>query len=162
MDPFVVFECLGAVFGLVIGLIAHEVGHACVAYLNSWSITKIIIGSGPLCFRSSARVDFPVIELRLVPLAGVVFARIPPEATRLQRALFAGGGVLVNFVLLLVGLSNYSFGNGTSTWGGFWLLFSCSQLLLLRNLWPRSRMIYGQKRDSDGLQLWRIVNGHPF
>ena len=154
---FISLLVLGAIVGLVIGIFMHEMGHATAAYLNSWPISKIALGAGPILFKANERNNFPAIELRLIPRSGVVFAKIPRGATKPQRLLFAGGGVLVNLVLLPIALTNYYLTDDLSLYRGFWLEFALVQLMLIGSLWPRYGTVNGIKFKSDGLQIWHIL-----
>ena len=154
---FIFLLVLGAFIGLVFGIFMHEMGHAFAARLNSWAITKIILGAGPVLLQTRKRDNFPEIELRLIPRSGVVFAKIPASATKLQRLLFVSGGVFVNFILLLLGLVSYFLTDALSVYSGFWLEFAFVQLFLMGSLWPRYGMINGKKLKSDGLQIWHII-----
>ena len=154
---FISLLVLGAIIGLVFGIFMHEVGHATAAYFNSWPITKIILGAGPTLFKTGEPNKFPEIELRLVPRSGVVFTKIPPRATKLQRLLFAAGGVIVNLMLLILGVVCFILTDASSVYSGFWLEFAFIQFSLLGSLWPRYGTVYGQKLRSDGLQIWHIL-----
>ncbi len=154
---FIILTIAGALIGLGFGILMHEMGHAAAAYANSWPITKIVLGSGPVWWRVPSGLNYPEFELRLLPRSGTVYAKIPPNASKLQRLMFVSGGVAVNFILVLVGLTAYFLTDFSSAGKGFWLEFSAVQLLLLRSLWPHHGTVNGRKIKSDGLQIWHII-----
>ncbi len=144
--------------GFVVGMIAHEAGHAAAAALASLPIRRIRIGTGKMI--AQARLGKTEVQLGLIPLSGFVLAEITRHTPRPRLAVFLAGGMVVNAVLLGV---------------TFWLwrgdvvpglpeealpAFGYAQLVLFASslipLWGR---ISGSRVANDGMQLLLLARG---
>src|SRR5262249_9280283 len=56
--------------GAAIGIVCHELGHLMCAAIGSIPIRLIVVGAGPLLWRS--RFEETWLELRVLPLSGFV------------------------------------------------------------------------------------------
>jgi hypothetical protein len=84
--------------GLAIGVVFHELGHLTCAAVGSIPVYKIVIGSGPLLWRS--RFGSSWLELRAAPLAGRVQPYPVLKYRRFWWALFVLGGALGNLAVI--------------------------------------------------------------
>lgn len=90
-------------------LFIHEFGHAVMAKLLGWRVTRIVIGMGKVL--TKLRVFNAPMEIRMIPLEG--FVQIAPKNLKLARfkhalIFFAGPGVeLLVFFLIVAFLGGY-------------------------------------------------------
>lgn len=84
-------------------LFIHEFGHALMAKLLGWHVTRIVIGMGKVFTRT--RMFNAPMEIRMIPLEG--FVQIAPKNLRLARfkhalIFFAGPGIeLLAFIIIM-------------------------------------------------------------
>ena len=84
-------------------MVLHEAGHAVVAWLSGWYVTKIVLGMGPeLCRFRLGAAD---VEVRIVPVEG--FVQCVPTNLRWPRLksgliYFAGPGVELLLALAIL------------------------------------------------------------
>src|SRR5262245_60063937 len=88
------------VVGLAIGVACHELGHVLCARIGSIQVRRIVIGLGPLLWRS--RFGETWLELRFLPLSGLVSTYPAVNSPWYWWALFLCGGVLGNVAVICV------------------------------------------------------------
>src|SRR5699024_9181013 len=86
--------------GYMIGVACHELGHALCAAIASIPVRRIQIGVGPVLLRH--RFGEVSLELRLLPLSGLVWPYPVANIRRSRSALFILGGALGNAAVIAV------------------------------------------------------------
>lgn len=153
------FVCImaGAVAGTVLGVLAHEAGHAAFAVLGALRIERIMIGVGPVLVRK--RIGAVDLELRAIPFSGFVKPVSYETASRLGVVLFTLGGVIGNVAVLGV-LALVDALVPLSLLGQFALIYvvAAAQLLIIvSTLIPIRTTVNGTPIGSDGLQLIQLL-----
>jgi len=89
--------------GSALGIAFHEAGHALCAKAMNITVRQVSVGIGPLLW--CTRIGATRVELRPLPLAGLV-TYDPPYPPRVGTTmLVAAGGILGNLALIgLVGI----------------------------------------------------------
>jgi hypothetical protein len=145
---------LGILIGGVLGVAAHEAGHAAMAVLTGHRLRAITIGWGHNIFASVWRgIE---VKLNALPLSGRV--AIFPELYQRRTALlfFASGGVAANILLGLgaVLLSSHLPKDMHQAVVGFY----CVQaFLVIRNLIPQTRITDKEIVPNDGKVILSIL-----
>ena len=156
------FLCImaGTVAGLVLGVLAHEAGHAVFAALGGLRIQRIVIGIGPVLLRK--RIGAVDLELRAVPFSGFVKPIGYETASRLGVVLFTLGGVIGNITVIGVTVLVFVL-VPLSLLARFALVYvvyavAAAQLLIIVfSLIPARRAMNGTPIASDGLQIIQLL-----
>ena len=142
-------------FGWIVGIIAHEGGHALFGWLAGCSIKLVRIGSGPRLF--SFRLHDFELDVRLYAIHGFVLTYpIIPERP-LRFFFYVAGGVLGNIALVLATAPLWfagDFGNLDQRVLGF---VSAQATLILLTLFPHEFFSDRAKYSSDGFKLWQLL-----
>lgn len=146
---------LGWVIGEVIGIVAHEAGHALMATATGIHVRKVVIGQGKRLFRCDCRGIR--IEANRIPIGG--YTLIFPEVYLRKGAmlLMLLGGIIANF-LLLIGAAVAWYSGLLPSWSTDLALgFICAQIfLILVALIPDAPS--GQPgRSTDGQKIAHIL-----
>lgn len=86
------------IVGVPVGIIVHEAGHAVCCLLVRIPIHRVVVGTGPVIL--GRHVGGTQLELRLLPLSGVVHFDSPFPRRKLATAFVTAGGVLGNIALI--------------------------------------------------------------
>ena len=153
------FVCImaGTVAGLVLGVLAHEAGHAAFAVLGALRIQRIMIGIGPVLLRK--RIGAVDLELRAVPFSGFVKPVSYETASRLGVVLFTLGGVIGNVAVIGVTALVHTL-VPLSLLGQFALVYVVAAvqfLIIVSTLIPARHTMNGTPIGSDGLQLIQLL-----
>ncbi len=138
------------VIGTMIGVAAHEIGHAIVAQAVGLEPRLLRIGVGPILLRF--RLGRTWVTMRAFPTSGRVTILPRPPGARAAFALFLLGGVSANAALfaLLVACT-------MSVSAPWWMPpMAAAQIMLVAiALLPLPQWLYGRK--SDGYQLLALA-----
>ncbi len=150
---------------ITLSLLPHELGHALTAQKLGFRVFKIVIGSGPNLF--SVKIFGIPTDFHLFAFYGLTFTT-PQRLAGFHAKKFAivSAGLLVNAVIFGASLA----GLGGSLAGLFsWekralpleALVLANALILALNLWPRKTILPVGEVETDGLQLWRLLQRDP-
>ena len=148
----------GCAVGCVVGTIAHKAGHLLCAMIGSIPIDHVVIGSGPVLMRG--RIWGLRVQLRQLPIGGLVMPAPFAKIRRFRLAIFFVGGVLGN--IAVIGVVAWLDAAGAAprvlqNIGGPLVLTQI--LLIATNLFPYRTSVDGAPAFSDGLQLLRLLFG---
>jgi Peptidase family M50 len=135
---------------VVLGIVAHELGHAVVAWGLGGQVDSITIGTGPQVAR--LRFGSVAVTLRLIPMSGLTVWRGEPAQRRWPRLAVALAGVGVN-LLCVVGV--VLAGPVTPVRSDFLI---ANLALAVYNLVPMRSLGGGA---LDGLTAWHLILGRP-
>jgi hypothetical protein len=149
---------LTSVTSYVLGIIAHEFGHAGIGWLVGMPPRLIRIGEGPPLMR--VRLGTALFDLRRWPIYGYVGYLPPPAGRTGARALRLSGGILVNAMILAAMLLLWSRSDGFDD-KAFWALSigNAQFSLLAVSVLPLSFKWRGQRQVSDMLAILRLLRG---
>lgn len=140
--------------GEVIGIFAHEGGHALAAWLAGFRLKEIAIGQGKVLY--STHFGRVKIEIHAMPFGGKTSAYPEIYLRKLPDLFFTSGGILANALLLVGALFLWR-----SPPSGFQHAiegFTYAQaFLIIWNLIPRDFTINGTTIPSDGSQLTYLL-----
>jgi hypothetical protein len=150
---------LTTVASYIVGMIAHEFGHAGMAWLVGLSPRLIRIGEGPMLVRF--RMGRALFDMRRWPLYGYVAYLPAPRGRIWARILRLSGGFLVNALILAAMFVLWSYSDGLDD-RAFWAIsIGNAQLSLIASaVIPFSRKWRGQTQVSDMLSILRLLR-HP-
>jgi hypothetical protein len=149
----------GLFIGVIIGVIAHEAGHAAMALVTGLRLRAITIGYGTSVFAKVCRgIE---IKLNAIPLSGRVEIFLELHQRRIALLAFASGGIAANVLLglaaVLLSASGYLPKNPHQAAIGFY----CVQAwLIARNLIPHTRTVGGATIPNDGRVILSLL-GQP-
>lgn len=142
--------------GYVIGVVCHELGHALCAAIASIPVRRIQIGVGPVLLRH--RFGEISLELRLLPLSGLVWPYPVANFRRSRWALFILGGALGNAAVIaaVAGLSAIDAVRNQvdDVFGGIVL---AQVFMILATMIPYRYAVSGTPVASDGLQILQLL-----
>jgi hypothetical protein len=147
----------GLAGGYVLGILAHEAGHVVFGWLGGLSISRIVIGVGPVLLGKP--IGGVELELRAVPVCGFVTPASYANASRLGVCLFTAGGVIGNIALIGVAALVYRLGP-LSPLAEFTLIDmvgAAQVLIIVLTLSPGRHVLNGTPVNSDGFQLAQLL-----
>ena len=140
-----------------LGVAAHEAGHAIGAKLAGLQPRQVAIGQGPAIFRT--QVAGALLVLRLLPLSGYVLILPQPAMSRRAYAVMVASGPAANALLLacvaLAAALRPDLDDALLPAG------LAQAMILLVTLAPYRWGRGGQRRSSDGMQLWTYAVRRP-
>ena len=150
-------DLLSGVFvGCVLGIIAHEAGHAAVALITGLQLRAVIIGRGRTLFTRKYRGIR--IRLNSVPLAGRVAVNPEFYQRKIPLLAFAFGGVIANVLLGLAVVFLWESGCVPNYLHKAVIGFYYMQaFLIIRNLIPQTLSIDGQIVHTDGKAILSLL-----
>jgi hypothetical protein len=137
--------------GFLIGTAFHELGHLTCATIGSIPVYRIVIGAGPLLWRS--RFGETWLELRALPLAGRVEPSLVVINHRCRWALILLGGVLGNLVVICILYGLHAVGAAGKADDFLGPVMFAQMSMIIGNLVPFS----GRFGTSDGMRLLRLL-----
>jgi Peptidase family M50 len=142
--------------GYAMGIVCHELGHVLCAAIASIPVRCIQVGIGPILLRR--RFGETSLELRLLPLSGLVWPYPIVNFRRSRWALFILGGVLGNATIIAVatGLSAI---HGVSNQAGdvFGGVVFAQIFMIAATIIPYRYAVSGIPVASDGLQILQLL-----
>jgi hypothetical protein len=142
----------------IVGLIAHEFGHAGIGWLVGMPPRLIRIGEGPRLFR--IKLGSAMFDMRRWPIYGYVGYLPPPVGRTGARILRLSGGMIVNALLLAATILLWSRSSGFDD-QAFWALSigNAQFSLFAVSFIPLSSTWRGQRLVSDMLAIIRLLRG---
>jgi hypothetical protein len=138
--------------GFAMGTVFHELGHAACAAMGSIPVHRIIIGFGPLLWRS--RIGDARLEVRVLPLmAGRVGTYAPLDYRGHLWVLFLLGGVVGNLTLICLVAGLRLFGDPGPAPDFLDVVLFTQVVEIAANLIP----LPGRCGGTDGMQLLRLL-----
>jgi hypothetical protein len=142
--------------GYMIGVVCHELGHALCAAIASLPVRRIQIGVGPvlLCHRFGETS----LELRLLPLSGLVWPYPVADSRRARSALFILGGALGNAAVIAV-VAGLNAIDAVRNQAGdvFGVIVFAQVLIIAATIIPYRYLVSGTPVASDGLQILQLL-----
>jgi len=154
---FLLTVTLSFTISLAVGVILHELGHVCAAWLVRLQVREVRIGMGKTFFQKKLRHgDF---VLKSFPICGMVSTYLPLKSERrLATIFFCSGGIIMNTLLLIISFIVLMEFRDTDI---FNLAISCSiavqSALIIRNSFPRKTIVYGKVIPNDGLAISHLI-----
>jgi Peptidase family M50 len=143
--------------GYMIGVVCHELGHALCAAIASIPVRLIQIGVGPVLLRH--RFGEMSLELRLLPLSGLVWPYPVANFCRWRSALFILGGALGNAAVIAVVAGLSAIDTVRSQPGDVSGVIIFSQVfIIVATLFPSRYTVGGIPVASDGLQIVELLS----
>ena len=145
--------------GWTIGIVVHELGHAACAAVASIPVHRIVIGGGPLLWRSRSR--HATIDVRAFPVHGHV--QCYPSVTNrgCRAALLVIGGTMGNLAVIGLLGAPQLLGVPQPVADVLDVMTKAQVVVIVFSLWPTPASLGG----SDGLLLlqllWRPARNHP-
>jgi hypothetical protein len=136
--------------GYAIGVAVHELGHLTFAAIASIAVHRIVIGAGPLLWRS--RIGKTWLEVRVLPFSGHVEAYPVLNYRWYRWALFLLGGVMGNLAVIgiVFGLYAIGFAGRADILGP---VVFVQAIFIVGNIVPFT----GELGPSDGMGLLRTL-----
>lgn len=145
--------------GEVIGIFAHEGGHALAAWLMGFRLREVVVGQGQVVY--STQCGRAKIEIRAKPLGGKTSVFPEIYLRKLPDQFFTLGGVLANSLLLFGALFLLRSPPGRLEHAIEGFIYA-QAFLIIWNLIPREFTINGATIPSDGRRLahlWKQKDG---
>jgi hypothetical protein len=142
--------------GVALGLVWHEGGHLLCATLGGLPVRLVSVGIGPLLWRS--HVGDARLDVRLLPLGGMVMSYPLLLARKYWLLAFASGGILGNGALIAcVALLAAIDAVPESAEDPLRAVVSAQLFLMASSLLPFRAKIGGERMATDGLQLLQLL-----
>jgi hypothetical protein len=139
--------------GCLIGVAFHELGHLMCAFIAAIPVHRIVIGAGPLLWRSHFGDGW--LQLRVLPLNGRVEVYPLANLRMFRWAFFLIGGVLGNLAVICIfyGLHGSSAARKMDEILG--PIMFMQVLMVIGNIIP----LAGRFGANDGMRLLRLLQG---
>src|SRR5262249_54823295 len=142
--------------GYAVGAVCHELGHALCAAIGSIPIRRIQIGTGPILLHHRFREIS--LELRLLPLSGMVTTYPVTNFRRFYWALFILGGVLGNVAVIAAIAGLNAIGAVPDAAGdSFGAIVFAQAVMIVMTIIPWRYRVSGTPVASDGLQILQLL-----
>jgi hypothetical protein len=139
------------VAGYAIGTVIHELGHLACATIGSIPVYRMVIGSGPVVWRSRIRETW--FELRAWPLGGQVEPYPVMEDRRARWALFVAGGAMGNLAVIGLLVAWYAISAPADASRLLGPLLFSQVFAIVITIVPASI----ERGGNDGMQLLRLL-----
>lgn len=137
--------------GWTIGVAAHELGHATGAAVAAIPVYRVVIGGGPLLWRS--RIRHAAIEVRGFPVTGCVMNYPSANDRGGRRLVFVAGGPMANLAVIGLLQASQSVDIPQPVADALDAVTIAQVIIIACSLWP----MQSRGGASDGTQLLRLL-----